>query len=112
MIFGLAGNDYLYGLAGDDVLDGGTGIDRMFGGLGEDTFVFAEGTGLDIVYDFLDGTDKIQLDGIDFADVVISEYRTSGAIIEAGADRMILRNVDYTEITIDDFIPDDAMDFA
>lgn len=109
LISGLAGNDYLYGLADDDVLDGGAGMDRLYGGLGADSFVFATGTGLDIVYDFTDGEDMIQLDGIDFAGITISDYRGTGAILEAGADRMILRNVDYTEITIDDFIPDDAM---
>ncbi|WP_439154314.1 calcium-binding protein [Yoonia sp.] len=109
LISGLAGNDYLYGLAGDDVLDGGAGTDRLYGGLGADTFVFAEGTRLDIVYDFTDGEDMIQLDGIDFADITISDYRGTGAILQAGVDRMILRNVDENDITIDDFIPDDAL---
>ncbi|MFO8126924.1 calcium-binding protein [Yoonia sp.] len=109
LISGLAGNDYLYGLAGDDVLDGGAGTDRLYGGLGADTFVFAEGTRLDIVYDFTDGEDMIHLDGIDFADITISDYRGTGAILQAGVDRMILRNVDENDITIDDFIPDDAL---
>lgn len=111
-ISGLAGNDYLYGLAGDDVLDGGAGIDRLYGGLGADDFVFASGTGLDIVYDFTDGADQILLDGIDFADVAITDYRGTGAVVQTGADRMILRNVDYTEITIEDFILDDAFGLA
>lgn len=109
LISGLAGNDYLYGLAGDDVLDGGAGTDRLYGGEGADEFVFATGTGLDIVYDFTDGTDQIQLDGLAFADVTISDYRGTGAVIEAGMDRMILRNVDFTEITESDFIADDTL---
>ncbi|PUB18999.1 calcium-binding protein [Yoonia sediminilitoris] len=112
VILGLAGNDYLYGLAGEDVLDGGSGLDRLTGGADADVFVFAEGTGLDIVYDYTDGEDMIQLDGIDFSEITISDYRTTGAILQAGSDRMILRNVDFTDITIEDFIPDDGMLFA
>ncbi len=109
LISGLGGNDYLYGLAGDDVLDGGAGTDRLYGGAGADDFVFATGTGLDIVYDYMDGVDQIQLDGLLFADLTISDYRGTGAVIEAGMDVMILRNVDFTEITESDFIPDDAL---
>lgn len=106
IISGLAGNDTLYGLAGDDVLDGGAGVDRLFGGPGADDFVFADGTQLDIVYDFEDGMDMIQLAGLSVDDAVISAYRTTGTLITIGDDRMILRDVDHTLITIDDFIPD------
>jgi hypothetical protein len=36
--------------------------------------------------------------------VSISDYRTNGAVIEIGDDRMIVRNIDYTDLEIDDFI--------
>ncbi|WP_425072708.1 calcium-binding protein [Sagittula sp. S175] len=105
-IVGLGGNDILYGLAGDDVLDGGTGLDRLYGGLGADTFVFGDGTVMDIVYDFEDGTDMIQLDGLLFEDAVITAYRTTGTQIAIGDDRFILRDVDVSLIDVNDFIAD------
>jgi Ca2+-binding RTX toxin-like protein len=109
LISGLAGNDSLFGLAGDDVLDGGADNDRLYGGDGADEFVFADGTGLDIVYDFTDGVDQIQLDGLLFDDLTISDYRGSGTLIAGDSEWLILRNVDWTEITEADFIPDDAL---
>ena len=54
-------NDTLYGGAGDDVLQGGTGRDLLYGGTGNDSlwggtnsdiFVWADGDGQDIIYDF------------------------------------------------------------
>ncbi|OOY20488.1 hypothetical protein BMI86_08075 [Thioclava sp. DLFJ5-1] len=104
IITALGGNDILYGLAGTDLLDGGAGLDRLYGGLDADGFVFAEGTTLDIVYDFEDGVDMIALDGgLTFADLEITSYRTTGTQITAGDDRMILRDVDVSLITEDDF---------
>ncbi|OOY23726.1 hypothetical protein BMI91_14775 [Thioclava sediminum] len=104
IITALGGNDILYGLAGTDLLDGGAGLDRLYGGLDADGFVFAEGTTLDIVYDFEDGVDMIALDGgLTFADLEIISYRTTGTQITAGDDRMILRDVDVSLITEDDF---------
>ncbi|MFO8127355.1 hypothetical protein [Yoonia sp.] len=43
-----------------------TGVAAELDG-GADQFVFAAGTGLDIVYDFTDGVDLIRLDGLAFA---------------------------------------------
>ena len=101
---GSNGHDKLAGVGAADVIVGGAGIDRMSGGEGDDAFVFAQGTELDIVYDFTDGIDHIRLDGIDFDEVTITEYRGSGTLLEAGGDRMILRDVDHENLTADDFI--------
>ncbi|WP_162197188.1 Ig-like domain-containing protein [Loktanella sp. S4079] len=101
---GSNGHDQLAGADGADVIVGGKGIDRMFGGDGADIFVFSQGTELDIVYDFTDGVDQIRLDGMDFGDVTITEYRGTGALLETDSDRMILRDVDHESLTIDDFI--------
>jgi len=109
-ISGLAGNDYIYALVGDDTLDGGAGLDRLYGGAGEDVFVFAEGTTLDIVYDFENDIDQIALVGLtedEFGDVTISAYGSSGTMLLVGDDRMILRGTAVDEITIDDFIFDE-----
>ena len=89
------------------MLNGGAGLDRLFGGEDADVFVFADGTGLDIVYDFEDGVDQIQLLGLDFDDAVISAYRTTGTRITIGNDNMILRDVAVADIDVTDFIQDD-----
>ena len=108
LISGLAGDDFLNGLAGEDTLDGGAGIDWLRGGTDADVFVFAVGTGLDTVLDFAFGVDKIMLDGVLPGDVTVAQYRDTGTLIQAGADVMILRNVDYDAIVdeADLFTPD------
>lgn len=73
-INGGSGSDYLYGGNGADVLTGGTGTDNLFGGAGNDDYVFATGDGVSGNYDFVteyasEGTDRIILSGINWADV-------------------------------------------
>ncbi|QAX29239.1 calcium-binding protein [Leisingera sp. NJS204] len=81
LLAGKGGNDRLFGLAGGDTLNGGGGADRLIGGGGADTlnggggndtlkggggadtFVFAPGSGDDLVRDFMDGTDILQIRG-------------------------------------------------
>lgn len=75
------------------MLDGGTGSDRLFGGAGADIFIFADGTGTDFIFDFEDGVDLIQLDGLSFDDVTIRSYRDTGTQILIGDDRIIMRDV-------------------
>ena len=62
-IHGDAGDDTLTGHEGDDTLFGGAGDDTMFGDGGADTFVFLPGHGNDVIGDFTDGEDKIDLTG-------------------------------------------------
>ena len=57
---------------GNDSLNGGAGADTLVGGSGADTFILSaagdSGVGAgnrDIIGDFLDGTDRIDLSGID-----------------------------------------------
>lgn len=81
---GNGGNDIIYGLTGNDVLYGGSGRDTMYGGSGSDTFDFNSlndvplvGNGapgaitaatlmqLDLIADFTQGQDRIDLSTID-----------------------------------------------
>jgi len=69
---GNGGNYKLYGNAGADSLNGGLDNDTMFGGTGADTFVFkfskdssAKGSRADIIKDFEQGVDLIDLSDID-----------------------------------------------
>ncbi|THH35166.1 calcium-binding protein [Aliishimia ponticola] len=76
-------NDWLDGGSGDDYLSGDNGADTIIGGAGNDvmrggssgsagdgsadTFVFAPGDGLDVIRDFEDGRDVIDLSAYGFA---------------------------------------------
>ena len=62
-IQGGAGNDRLVGNGGNDRLDGGSGDDTLTGGAKRDTFVFAEGN--DVITDFRNNKDTIELDASD-----------------------------------------------
>jgi hypothetical protein len=63
ILLGEAGVDILYGGAGDDLLNGGLGSDRYYGDAGIDTFVIGVGQGVDSIYGYEKGIDKIQLLG-------------------------------------------------
>ena len=63
VIDGLDGNDRMFGGVGNNELNGGSGVDQLYGGAGADTFVFrpGDGAGHDVIRDFEDGLDHIQL---------------------------------------------------
>ena len=75
LIIGNSASNRLSGGAGDDIINGGAGTDYLTGGSGSDTFigdvngatyVTKRGTlSLDVITDFVSGTDKIDLRGID-----------------------------------------------
>lgn len=69
-VWARGGNDYLRGGWGHDRLDGGTGEDRLrgeqgtdtlIGGLGADVFIFQSGDGADVIRDWEDGIDLIEI---------------------------------------------------
>ncbi|MEM7068164.1 MAG: FG-GAP-like repeat-containing protein, partial [Pseudomonadota bacterium] len=57
-------NDVIYGNIGDDILVGGVGDDTLMGGTGSDRFVFADNAGQDVIADFDNGLDVIDLAGV------------------------------------------------
>jgi serralysin len=79
VLLGDSGVDQIFGGVGNDVLVGGVGFDKLFGGLfggtEADTFRYLStadsGVGIydsfrrDIIYDFVHGQDKIDLEAID-----------------------------------------------
>ncbi|MGL6280932.1 MAG: choice-of-anchor Q domain-containing protein [Microcoleaceae cyanobacterium] len=106
-IMGDAGNDLLYGGIGNDTLIGGTGSDRLYGDGGSDTFVLETGMGQDTVYQFLSGTDKIQIKGIsDYAGLSVtpSGANTLIKVLATGETLGILSGVTNAKNT--DFVFD------
>lgn len=68
-LMGNGGKDNLSGGDGADRLVGGAGIDTLSGGAGADVFAYvavtdSQGTTIDIITDFVSGTDKLDFSGL------------------------------------------------
>ncbi len=66
-LYGEDGDDTLKGGKGDDVLAGGAGDDILKGGEGADVFYFSADNGFDVIKDFENGTDLLDLTSFGFA---------------------------------------------
>src|SRR5262249_43071894 len=102
------GNDLaniMVGQGNNQVLDGGKGDDVLTGGAGADTFVFAKGSGHDLITDFsvADG-DQIRIVGYDLANF----HQVQAAMTQVGGDVVLklsdtdavkLANVSLTSLT-------------
>ncbi|MCB9992856.1 MAG: FG-GAP repeat protein [Hyphomicrobiaceae bacterium] len=77
---GGADNDKLEGGQGNDKLIGGKGNDQSWGGAGSDEFVYAPNDGVDIIRDYQDGLDRINLKAFKFASKAqaLSHFREVG----------------------------------
>jgi serralysin len=73
--FGGLGTDVVIAGGGDDRMDGGLGQDYLWGGAGADLFELTNGSGTEVVYDFVQGTDRIR---------VVSTMYASFAAVNAG----------------------------
>jgi parallel beta-helix repeat protein len=109
-IDGGSGNDYLVGGAGNDVIVGGFGNDKIEGllGDGDDTFVFANTWGNDIVLGFdndHDTLDLTQVSGLDnVSQLTIATLYDSSLLISYGNDSIrLIGNVNAITI-LDDII--------
>lgn len=52
IVEGWFGNDQIWGGGGNDALVAGGGADKLWGGKGADDFIFGNGMGKDVIYDF------------------------------------------------------------
>jgi serralysin len=110
IVSGGGGNDTLFGQAGTDTLTGGAGRDRLIGGADADTFVFIRGGGIDVVFDYLDGTDKLDVSDFGFSSFAANiapriDTVNGKAIIDlAFGDRVVLTGVNAGDLDASDFI--------
>ncbi|MBX2856044.1 MAG: hypothetical protein KTR21_13720 [Rhodobacteraceae bacterium] len=110
MLYGGQGDDVLIGHFGDDYLIGGDGVDRLTGGDGADTFKLEGAQGVDLIADFQQGADKIDLSFYDIGSFDQLQMQTAGAggvkidLADHGGETVILRNVEVDELTSDDFV--------
>jgi serralysin len=87
-IAGENGRDTLFGDKGADILSGGKGRDTLEGGQGADIFVFEEGAGVEIITDFRNGVDRIDLSDLGFAN--FAAFDAAANIRQAGDDVLIV----------------------
>ena len=114
-IFGRDGTDTLNGGAGDDILDGGADLNYLTGGTGADIFALsARGTQTNIIQDFEDGVDIIDLSGFgvssfDQLEPFLDQNGTSARFATRWSqtyEYFYVQNFDYTNLTAADFIFD------
>ena len=99
-----AGDDTVRSDNGADTIKGGEGDDQLTGGARGDTFVFSSNSADDVITDYEDNLDKIQIDGIfAFVDIDIDQDGAD-AVISFGAATITLLNQDATELTETDFL--------
>ena len=104
-LYGEDGNDVLKGGGGDDVMRGGEGNDTLSGGSGVDLFVFETGNGsTDIVTNFENGSEMIQISGATFADLTIQNVSGSKHITWNGDGHSIVLEGISGVINESDFI--------
>lgn len=105
LLTGGNGADVLRGGAGNDTLTGGAGNDQLVGGGGNDVFVFGQADwGYDQVFDFLPGTDRLDMRGSGATAIgQLTIYQSAGSTVVAlGAARIDVYGV--TSLAPGDFI--------
>jgi Ca2+-binding RTX toxin-like protein len=102
----IIGND------GDNILTGGGGNDTLTGGGGKDVFAFHNRSYQDVVTDFTDGQDKLNITGYstiqDFDDVKARMAQVGDAVMITFSgvvgDHVLLRHTDISQIDASDFV--------
>jgi carbonic anhydrase len=109
VLLGGNGNDYLNGGDGKDILNGNAGNDTLIGGNDQDTFVFKAGFGADLISDFGNGIDYIDLKAFttNFGALTVAQSGADTIISSAvfgTANTITLTNFSATTINAADFI--------
>jgi Ca2+-binding RTX toxin-like protein len=95
--------DFLDGKDGNDSLIGGGGADTLFGGAGADSFVYmTKSDGIDRIYDFQSGSDKILLDGSVFTHTGAAALVQGANPFAAGAGPQFLYNSSSGIVSFDE----------
>ena len=103
----LSGVENLVGTAHNDLLAGDGGANTLAGGAGADSFVFGNAWGRDLITDFQDGSDRIDLTavtGLDsFAQLSIVDV-AGGAEVSFGGNSIVLTSITMQQLTSQDFL--------
>lgn len=101
-----SGDNFLSGRDGDDRICVDNGDDHVEGGAGADLFQFkSRSFGDNVIYDFEDGTDMIEiLHAKRFRQLDIENDGNGNAVISYRSSTIYLDGVDAQDLTADDFI--------
>ena len=91
------------GGGGKDDIEGGKGRDFLSGGNGRDTFHFERGSGNDVIEDWRDRQDRIDIDGATFDDLIINQVGDN-TLIRYTNIRITVEDSDAELFTAADFI--------
>lgn len=103
-LVGEAGNDALLGGTGSDILDGGTGNDVITTGAGRDRILLRRKEGFDRVTDFRNNLDKIDLVGVSFGQLTLSQQGNDVLIKLGGTNVLLIENVRQSVLNRADFV--------
>jgi len=110
---GFFGNDVLFGEQGDDRFEGGRGNDTFYGGAGNDVFNLEQLQDNDVVIDFVQGQDKIDIRSLNISDwatlqLLISNDGQNNALIttffNGDQSQIKLNNINPNLLQASDFI--------
>ena len=106
LLRGDAGHDILKGGDGNDMFFGGAGGDALYGGAGADLFRYTAATdsqagGLDVIYDFEHGSDKIDLRALGYTGFTTGHTTSTElrVVYSAATDRTYLHD-DHSDFEI------------
>lgn len=107
LLLGGDGADLVQGGAGDDTVAGGAGNDLLFGGPGADIFLYDElGYGRDLILDWQDGIDLIDLGGtgLTFADLTEVDTPQGTRLDRPDGSAIHIFGIEPVDITEADFV--------
>jgi Ca2+-binding RTX toxin-like protein len=108
-LYGGGSGDVLNGGSGRDIIDGGNGNDIMTGGAGDDTYIFDDTFGADIITDFADNADVLDFTTHSvfnsLADVLaVATQVGADVLINLSANnRLTLQNFTLADLDASDF---------
>ena len=108
-LLGGVGDDRLFGDAGSDTLNGGEGNDTLDGGFGASLYIFDANSGQDVIKQFLDGSDRIDVSGLGIlhmGEMVISQSGANVLIDFDGTNTVLVQNASAASFTEIDFVFD------
>lgn len=101
VITGGGNADFLDGRGGNDVIYGGSGNDELFGGAGADQFRYTGNeTGVDRIYDFAAGVDRILLDTA-IPHTATFAFRSGAGVVANSAVTTFLYDPTTGEVRVD-----------
>jgi peptidyl-prolyl cis-trans isomerase A (cyclophilin A) len=104
-LLGGQGADRIVGGAGNDILQGGVGKDSITTGQGRDRIVVGRKDGFDVVQDFSDRRDRIELvGGLSFGQLSFQQ-RGNDTLVQAGKVNLLrLENINPSALSQTDFV--------